>query len=62
MKSETPEEFADAVEFDHANRRLKPEFDETFLHRSGVPLDEAVFKNEKQTDLFGNECEGMCGV
>lgn len=35
------------------------------LHRSLEPLDRADFSTAKdhgQLDLFGNECEGMCGV
>jgi hypothetical protein len=34
-----------------------------YLHKSCVPIGEADFDpNKHQTDLFGNECEGMCGV
>jgi 3'-phosphoadenosine 5'-phosphosulfate sulfotransferase (PAPS reductase)/FAD synthetase len=38
-----------------------------YLHRSCVPIDKVEFKpktNRKlhQLSLFGNECEGMCGV
>jgi hypothetical protein len=35
-----------------------------YLHSSRVPLDEASLFNhdEKQIDLFDNECEGMCGI
>ena len=35
-----------------------------YLHRSCVPLDQVLFKgdNSRQTNLFENECEGMCGV
>ena len=32
-----------------------------FLHRSLIPLDEVIFKHEKQINLFENECYGMCG-
>lgn len=32
-----------------------------FLHSSRVPLDQVVFA-DNQPDLFGEECEGMCGV
>jgi hypothetical protein len=33
-----------------------------YLHATLVPIGEVVFKHENQPDLFGNECEGMCGV
>ena len=36
-----------------------------FLHSSLRPLDSVDFSTEEergQTNLFGNECEGMCGV
>lgn len=33
-----------------------------FLHRSLRPLSEVKFKPDRQMDLFGEECEGMCGV
>ena len=34
-----------------------------FMHRSCKPLDEVDFSmTENQIDMFGNECEGMCGV
>ena len=34
-----------------------------YLHRSRVPLDQVDFDPDKdQVDMFGNECEGLCGV
>jgi len=33
-----------------------------YLHVSRAPLDTIDFSNPAQGDLFGNECEGMCGV
>lgn len=36
-----------------------------FLHQSCKPLDTINFKDKKaykQLDIFGNECEGLCGV
>lgn len=35
-----------------------------YFHRSLTPLREAKIDEEDdgQIDLFGNECEGMCGV
>ena len=33
------------------------------MHRSMVPLDQVDFRQiENQADLFGDECEGVCGV
>lgn len=62
MKDNRPEEWADAVEFDKAIRQMPRLRDETFLHRSAQPLDEVVFSDQDQLDLFVNECEGMCGL
>lgn len=66
MKTERPSEFEDAVEFDKkirtGSRNIK---DKLYLHRSCKPLDEIEFnkkENDKQLDMFNNECEGMCGV
>tara|TARA_R110002012_G_scaffold24027_1_gene80900 strand:+ start:18 stop:845 length:828 start_codon:yes stop_codon:yes gene_type:complete len=66
MKTERQEEFADAVEFDKnirtGSRNVR---DKLYLHRSCKPLDEVEFnkkENDKQLDMFNNECEGMCGV
>lgn len=33
-----------------------------WLHSSCKPLSEITFDVNKSLDLFGNECEGMCGV
>jgi hypothetical protein len=38
---------------------------EQFMHRSLKPLEEVDFRNAEdfgQVNMFGNECEGMCGV
>ena len=66
---DTPgDEWQDTVATDHAIRKggtLNGMRDQQFMHRSLVPLDEAdLSTNEErgQGDLFGNECEGMCGV
>ena len=61
----TQEEFEEAVMVDRAIRR-QPKFrGEQFMHRSMKPLDEADLRTDAeigQGDLFGNDCEGMCGV
>lgn len=68
MKRSDPKSFADAVEVDAAIR--EGNFQQTskvkwFVHRSLKPLDEVDFHNAEdagQGAMFGNECEGMCGV
>jgi hypothetical protein len=68
MKSEDPTSFEDAVRVDAALRggaigpRMKAQL---FVHRSMKPLAEVDFRTDAelgQGDLFGNDCEGMCGV
>lgn len=64
-RSLTAEEFADAVAVDKAIRNMPKFKAEQFMHRSLKPLDEVDFRtlaDMGQGDLFGNECEGMCGV
>lgn len=58
MARNAPEEWADAVEFDEA---LRSRSDPLFVHRSRRPLP-LVLTGPQQGDLFGNECEGYCGV
>lgn len=62
MRDKRPDEWKDAVEFDAAIRQAGGMRGETFLHRSCVPLDKVKFTKDNQPDLWGNECEGMCGV
>ena len=66
MKDEHPTEFERAVVFDDAIRDMSGRGvnNPTYIHRSCVPLSEAVFNvgDPDQVDMFGNECEGMCGV
>jgi len=66
MKTKRPEEFADAVDFDKQVRNISRKEDEQlYSHRSCKPLDEVEFnkkEDDKQLDMFNNECEGMCGV
>jgi len=65
MKREHPNEFADAVAFDHAIRRgVRGVAQDAYLHRSTKPLDEVDFENAEdkgQINFFENECEGLCG-
>ncbi len=66
MRDNDPEAWADVIDVDRALRRgLRGIRGDVFLHRSCVPLDEADLStaaDRGQLDLFGNECEGMCGV
>jgi len=56
------DEWNDAVEFDRLSRRNERMRGKLFLHSPLVPLDQADLEHEGQADLFGDECEGMCGV
>lgn len=68
LKTDDPEGFETAAKFEDAyqvslsqiqRRKAVP-----FLHRSMKPLREIDFteKEDPNFSLFGNECEGMCGV
>lgn len=67
MRDNRPEEWADACEVDAAlrlgNARGMRALE--YMRSSRVPLAEADLRNDSergQDDLFGSECEGMCGV
>lgn len=69
MKDEDPVSWADAVEFDHAMRSGESHIfhlrNAGYLHHSMIPLGEVDLSTEQdrgQLDMFGEECEGMCGV
>ena len=70
LKTKHPKEWQDAVAFDRelrlAKQRRDPKFrGEEFLHRSLLPLADVPLMSQEdagQGSLFGNECEGMCGV
>ena len=63
LKTQHPTEFAKAVAFDRAIRRNDGRRGVGYLHSSRQPLDEVDFDPTRdQIDMFGNECEGMCGV
>jgi hypothetical protein len=68
LKREEPAEFESAAKFEHklqtAYARLKHN-QTPFLHRSLVPLRDVDFSTDEdygQQVMFGNDCEGMCGV
>ena len=60
----TPEEWADAVEFDQPIRQIGGLKADTFLHRSCQPLAmvDMSTPEERGQQNWLNECEGMCGV
>jgi hypothetical protein len=66
IRDRDPEAWGEAVAVDRAIRTgLRGIRGEVYLHRSAVPLDEADLStpaDRGQLDLWGNECEGMCGV
>ena len=65
QRDESPLEWAETIAFDEAIRYGLNGVDgrnSIFVHRQGVPLKEAVLEAPGQEDLFGNECEGHCGV
>ena len=69
LKSEEPDEFRRAVEFERNLQEVKRKSDNLngvpFLHGSLLPLDQVDFATDAQRgqmDFFQNECEGMCGL
>jgi hypothetical protein len=69
LKTQEPEEFAEAVRVDKEHREAKAHTGMRgvpYLHASRKPLDEVDFSNAEDNGqlnlLFGNECSGMCGV
>lgn len=66
MRDQRPAEFGDAVALDRLIRdggTARGIRGQQFMHRQMVPLDEADLADPPaEPDLFGEECEGMCGV
>jgi hypothetical protein len=67
MKANDPASFVQACAVDDLVRKgghMRAWRNELFVHRSLTPLREIDFSDpaRDQGDLFGNECEGMCGV
>lgn len=75
MQETDPVSFADAVDIDRRLRSGTTRLTlrgEAYLHETRQPLELVNFKGRiaariarrggRQPDLFGNECEGMCGV
>jgi len=68
MRDNAADEWKDAVAVDHmirhagAKRGIRSQ---QFMHRSLRPLDQVDLRTRDERgepDLFGNECEGLCGV
>jgi len=59
FKQDDPGSFEDAATFEDRMRELDPM---QFIHDSCKPLRDVDFEPDRTLDLFGNECEGMCGV
>lgn len=65
MRDNRPDEWADAVDFDARIRRAGGMRGDTYLHRQCVPLplvDLDTPEQRGQLGLWGEECEGMCGL
>lgn len=65
LKRADPEAWAEAVALDASLREGTWEGvirGTPYLHRSGLPLDQAPIEYAGQLDLWPNECEGMCGL
>ena len=66
MRDNDPESWADVVEVDRIIRKpVRGRRVAQFIHRDCVPLDQVDLRtaaDHGQADLWGNECEGMCGV
>lgn len=59
-----PIAWADAIEVDAAIRHQSGMKGQQFMHRQMVPLEQVDLrtKQEKESDQFNNDCEGMCGM
>jgi len=61
-----PESWQDAITMDELLRKSGGKMiGQQFMHRSCQPLAEvdlSTAEDHGQVDMFGNECEGMCGV
>lgn len=67
LKDTAPLDWQDAVAFDEAIRHGQGQIIKhpAYIHRSATPLadvDLSTVQERGQLDLFGEECEGVCGV
>ncbi|RLD19115.1 MAG: hypothetical protein DRI69_09050 [Bacteroidetes bacterium] len=63
IKDNDPDAWSRTLAVDNAIRK-HPRFNhEVYLHREMKPIDEIQFgEDPSQISLFGNECEGYCGI
>jgi hypothetical protein len=67
LARDEPEDFQKAIGWEKQVQAAYREHDEVaegvpFCHPSLQTLDKALFDELNQLDLFGQECEGMCGL
>ena len=63
MKYNNKDEWEKALKVDRFIRnKIKKGSAKAYLHKSKKPLQDVEFKNERQQDLFLNNCEGHCGL
>lgn len=69
LRDEEPDEWEKVIQFEADLQAAKASTDKQngvpFLHASLKPLSQVDLRTSRergQMDLFGNECEGMCGV
>ena len=68
LRDDEPLEFQKAVDFEKKVQsawELRGFRQKPFLHATRLPLDQVDFSTDEdhgQQVMFGNECEGMCGV
>lgn len=63
VKNGPADEWQKVIDIENRLNTLDKFKSKVFLHRARKPIDQVEFKIEDdQLDLFGNECEGMCGV
>jgi hypothetical protein len=69
LRDEEPAEWQKAIKFDEDYRKVKQTCrnmaGQPYLHNSLVPLKDVDLRTDEdhgQQVMFGNECEGMCGV
>ena len=62
IKNGNPDEWADTVAMDNHIRDTKRMKFQQYMHKSLLPMDQVQFSEDSTIDMFGNECEGICGV
>ena len=64
MKKNDPDSWEKAIKMDNLIRSgVRGTKEKLYLHDSMKPINEVdLDPNKDQVDMFGNECEGLCGV